>query len=104
MGVVTSTEKNWDGSTLPSQKDKLAIVTGANSGIGFEAAKALAVHGAHVILACRNEGRAQRAEELIREELAKLPSDIVGTVEFMEVDVGDPDSVREFSSSTTSTC
>ncbi|KAG6594194.1 WW domain-containing oxidoreductase [Phytophthora cinnamomi] len=67
MGVIASTEESWNGSTMPSQKDKLAIVTGANSGIGFEAAKALAAHGAHVILACRHE-----------------------------VDVGDPDSVREF--------
>ncbi|KAG7390961.1 hypothetical protein PHYPSEUDO_006096 [Phytophthora pseudosyringae] len=96
MGIVPSTERNWDGSMMPSQKDKLAIVTGANSGIGFEAAKALAAHGAHVILACRNEERGLRAEELIREELSKLPSDAVGSVEFMLVDVGNPASVREF--------
>ncbi|OWZ21784.1 Glycoside hydrolase [Phytophthora megakarya] len=87
---------NWDGSTMPSQNNKLAIVTGANSGIGFEAAKALAIHGAHVILGCRNEGRGRRTEELIRGELAKLPSDAVGSVEFMLLDVGDPASVREF--------
>lgn len=95
MGAAGSTAK-WDGSTMPSQKHKLAIVTGANSGIGFEAAKALALRGAHVILACRNEGRGRRAEELIREELAKGPSGEVGTVEFMQLDVGDYASVRDF--------
>ncbi|GMF09195.1 unnamed protein product [Phytophthora lilii] len=96
MGVVASTERNWDGSTMPSQRGKLAIITGANSGIGFEAAKALATHGAQVILACRNEGRGLHAEELIRKELTKVPADAAGSVEFMQVDVGDPASVREF--------
>jgi NAD(P)-dependent dehydrogenase (short-subunit alcohol dehydrogenase family) len=96
MGIVASTERNWDGSAMRSQKDKLAIVTGSNSGIGFEAAKALAAHGAHVVLACRNEGRGRSAEERIRGELAKLPN-VAGSVEFMQVDVGDPVSVRQFS-------
>ena len=36
-----------------------AIVTGANSGIGFEAAKALAIHGAHVIVASRSQERGE---------------------------------------------
>ncbi|RLN82918.1 hypothetical protein BBJ28_00000878 [Nothophytophthora sp. Chile5] len=81
---------------MPSQQGKLAIVTGANSGIGFEAAKALAAHGAHVILACRNESRGQHAEQTLRQELSEVPGDAVGSVEFMQVDVGDSNSVREF--------
>ncbi|KAG8698098.1 hypothetical protein FRC11_014647, partial [Ceratobasidium sp. 423] len=44
---------------------KVAIVTGANSGIGFETARALAGMGAHVVLACRNELRGQEARERI---------------------------------------
>ncbi|GAB1522212.1 hypothetical protein RhiTH_005324 [Rhizoctonia solani] len=44
---------------------KTAIVTGANSGIGFETARALAAMGAHVVLACRNELRGQEARKRI---------------------------------------
>ncbi|XP_035580772.1 WW domain-containing oxidoreductase isoform X5 [Zalophus californianus] len=40
---------------------KVVVVTGANSGVGFETAKSFALHGAHVILACRNVTRANEA-------------------------------------------
>ncbi|KAL7998952.1 putative short-chain dehydrogenase/reductase SDR, NAD(P)-binding domain superfamily [Plasmopara halstedii] len=93
---MTKKDKTWDGSMMPSQKGKLAVVTGANSGIGFEVAKELAAHGAHVILACRNEERGQQAEERIRSELALMPNEVVGSVEVMQVDIGDFDSVRDF--------
>ncbi|CAI5741795.1 unnamed protein product [Peronospora destructor] len=96
MGNCGSSESSWDGSTIPSQANKVAIVTGANSGIGFEAAKVLAMRGAHVILACRNEKRGRDAEKLIAEELVKVSGQVVGSVEFMQVDIGDLSNIREF--------
>ncbi|NTV62103.1 MAG: SDR family NAD(P)-dependent oxidoreductase, partial [Oscillochloris sp.] len=50
----------WDTGAIPDQRGRLAIITGATSGIGYEAAQALAGKGAQVILAVRSEeiGRA----------------------------------------------
>ena len=46
-------------------KDKIAIVTGGNTGIGYETAKALALMGAYTIIACRSEERGQQVSLLI---------------------------------------
>lgn len=56
----------WTASDIPGQHGRVAIVTGGNSGIGFEAAAALAGRGAHVVLACRDPGRAKAAVDAIR--------------------------------------
>src|ERR1700712_179879 len=51
---------SWTEKDLPDLTGKTAIVTGANSGIGFHTAKHLAGHGATVVLACRHtEGGAE---------------------------------------------
>ncbi|MFE0460664.1 SDR family oxidoreductase [Kitasatospora sp. NPDC058965] len=53
---------------VPDQRGKLAVVTGANSGIGFETARRLALAGAEVVLAVRDPARGERAVELIAAE------------------------------------
>ncbi|ETI46900.1 hypothetical protein F443_08781 [Phytophthora nicotianae P1569] len=85
---------NWDASQIPSQKGKTVVITGANSGIGYEAALELMRKGAHVVLACRNEGRAKEAEKKLREALASTHDAV--SVEFMMLDVSDLESVNKF--------
>ncbi|ETN09070.1 hypothetical protein PPTG_11121 [Phytophthora nicotianae INRA-310] len=63
---------NWVATDM-SQKGEIVIVTGANSGIGYEMALELARKGAHVILACRNEERGLNAQADIQEVLATTP-------------------------------
>jgi NAD(P)-dependent dehydrogenase (short-subunit alcohol dehydrogenase family) len=67
----------------------VALVTGANSGIGFETTRALAAHGAHVVMACRNEQKARQAADLLEKELDR------SSLELLTIDLSDLVSVRE---------
>ena len=75
---------------LPSQKGKTAIVTGANIGLGYETAIGLAKKHMHVIMACRNIQKAQKAKETI---IKILPT---ASLEIMILDLNSLKSVREF--------
>ncbi|CAE6455644.1 unnamed protein product [Rhizoctonia solani] len=77
---------------LPSAdlRGKQAIVTGSNSGIGFEAAKSLAGMGAHVILACRNKEKAEKARRDIEQGIQGAQ------VEVEILDCASLESVRQF--------
>jgi len=81
---------------MPDLTGRTAVVTGANSGLGFETAKALAAHGATVIAACRNDTRCGSALERIRSAVADA------RVEAMLLDLADLDSVRSFASEASS--
>ncbi len=80
----------WSESDIPDQSGKTAVVTGANSGIGYETARALAEKGARVVLACRSESKGREAESRIR---ARLPA---ADVRFEPLDLGSLASVRAF--------
>ncbi|KAE8974572.1 hypothetical protein PR002_g25871 [Phytophthora rubi] len=84
----------WSASDIPSQSGKLVVITGANSGIGYQAALELARKGADVVLACRSEARGKQAEQRLRDALASSPG--AGTVKFMLLDVSDLSSVKRF--------
>lgn len=77
----------WTADDMPGQQDRTALVTGANSGIGFHQALELARHGACVLLACRDPGRGEAARDAI---MAELPA---ASVELVELDLADLDSV-----------
>lgn len=79
----------WTEHDIPDLTGKVALVTGANSGLGFSTARALASKGAHVVLACRDVLKAERAMAEIR---AQLPD---AKLECLLLDLSSLVSVRE---------
>lgn len=80
----------WTAAQLPRLDGKIIVVTGANSGIGYEAARGLAGAGAHVVLACRSEASASDA-------IAKIRADHPGArTSFLPLDLSNLSSVRAF--------
>jgi NAD(P)-dependent dehydrogenase (short-subunit alcohol dehydrogenase family) len=80
----------WTTNQIPDLSDKTVVITGANSGLGFESAKALANRGAEVILACRSEERGENARQEI---LAQIPH---AKLHAMTVNLQDLSSVENF--------
>ncbi|MGH8455589.1 MAG: oxidoreductase [Stenotrophobium sp.] len=80
----------WAKSDISNLDGKIAIVTGANSGLGYETALGLASAGAQVILACRDRAKTEAAMNQIRKEAPQA------NLEFMQLDLGDLASVRAF--------
>jgi NAD(P)-dependent dehydrogenase (short-subunit alcohol dehydrogenase family) len=81
---------SWSIDDIPEQTGRIAIVTGANSGIGFETAKALAGKGAAVIMACRDLDKGRAALDVITDAHPDA------TVELMRLDLGELASIRSF--------
>ena len=79
----------WSPSDIPSLTGTTAVVTGANSGIGWHTAAELARHGADVTLAVRNLGKGEEAAARMREGAA-------GTLRVARLDLGSLRSVQEF--------
>jgi NAD(P)-dependent dehydrogenase (short-subunit alcohol dehydrogenase family) len=78
----------WTADDIPDLSGKTALVTGANSGLGFATAFALARRGAEVLLACRDRSKAAAAASSIRVEVPHAALEIVG------LDLADLSSVR----------
>ncbi len=77
----------WSASDIPDQHGRVAVVTGANGGLGLASAKALAGKGAHVVMAARDQAKAERARTEI---LARHPG---ASLEIVELDLGSLASV-----------
>ncbi|MDX1755738.1 MAG: oxidoreductase [Marinobacter sp.] len=67
----------WAAQHVPDQTGKTFLITGANSGIGFEAAKALAAKGGKVIMACRNLAKAEEARTAILQAVGAADLDLI---------------------------
>ena len=77
----------WTCDNIPDQKGRTALITGANSGLGLETARALAAKGARVVMACRSQAKAETAVQALAEEA-------MGELIPLELDLADLASVR----------
>jgi len=80
----------WTADEMPAMDGETVVVTGANSGLGFEATKAFAEAGATVVMACRSEQRGEDAATEIRRTVRG------GNLEVRSCDLADLDSVAGF--------
>jgi len=83
----------WNVSNIPDLTGKVAVVTGATSGLGLESAKALAVAGAHVVMTARNLAKAETASAAIRDAHPDT------SLEIVELDLSSLASVRSAAAS-----
>ncbi|WNG82723.1 SDR family NAD(P)-dependent oxidoreductase [Mycobacterium sp. ITM-2016-00316] len=73
----------WTTADIPDQTGRTAVITGANTGLGFETAKALAAKGAHVVIAVRNTDKGVEAADRIS-----------GAVSVQQLDLTSLESIR----------
>jgi NAD(P)-dependent dehydrogenase (short-subunit alcohol dehydrogenase family) len=78
----------WTTADIPDQTGRVAVITGANTGLGYETALALAAHGAHVVLAVRN---LDKGKDAISRIVAHSPR---ADVALQELDLTSLESVR----------
>ena len=81
---------DWTVDNIPDQTDRIALVTGANSGLGYETSLALAQKGATVVMACRNMDKGEDAKNSVLEHAPDAKVDL------RKLDLSSLASVREF--------
>ena len=81
---------DWKLENMPDLSGKIIVVTGGNSGLGFEAVKAFASKNAQVIMACRSVDKGEKAKEHI---LAQNPN---GSITIMPLDLTNLSSIHNF--------
>ena len=83
---------SWTAERMPDCSDRTVLITGANSGLGFEATTAFARKGATVVMACRSTERGERAATEIGDRVGSTGA----TLNVRECDLGSLDSVASF--------
>lgn len=85
--------QKWTTNNIPDLRGKVILVTGGNSGLGFESVKACVEKDAEVILACRNIQKGETAKSEIVKTYPKA------NIQVMELDLMDLSSIKDFASS-----
>lgn len=80
----------WTAEDIPDLRGCVALVTGANSGLGLETTRALAARGAHVVMACRNLDKGRQAQTAIQ---ASVPD---ASLKLTQLDLASLASIRAF--------
>ena len=79
---------------MKTRQQRIALVTGANKGIGFEVARQLAREGFHVFLGARDEKAGEAAAEKLRAEGARTRDKSDDKIDFLKIDISDPESIK----------
>ena len=80
----------WTTKDIPDQNGRVIVITGANSGVGYESALALAQRGARVVMASRSMDKLEQARRDLLQRIPKAQADV------MKLDLGSLQSVRSF--------
>ena len=80
----------WTSKDIPDLDGKKVIVTGANSGLGFEASKMFAEKNAHVVMACRSLEKGKKARKKIERKVGEV------SLEVRKIDLASLESIKDF--------